>query len=62
MRKEEEKDAAQAELDDLLIVFNDLEEKVAKYKVRSVLSSSRLIPQPSLQRAADKWLLSGRRG
>jgi len=32
-KKEEEREAAQTELDDLLIVFSDLEEKVAKYKV-----------------------------
>lgn len=32
--KEEERKAAQNELDDLLIVFSDLEEKAEKYKVR----------------------------
>ncbi|KXX74063.1 Intracellular protein transport protein USO1 [Madurella mycetomatis] len=32
--KEEERKALQAELDDLLIVFGDLEEKVSKYKER----------------------------
>lgn len=31
--KEEEKAATQTELDDLLMVFGDLEEKVEKYKV-----------------------------
>jgi hypothetical protein len=30
---EEAKDAVQSELDDLLIVFSDLEEKLAQYKV-----------------------------
>ena len=33
-RAEKSRLAVQAELDDLLIVFGDLEEKVAKYKVR----------------------------
>jgi len=32
-KKEEERESAQTELDDLLMVFGDLEEKVAKYKV-----------------------------
>ena len=32
--KTKEKDATQTELDDLLMVFGDLEEKVEKYKVR----------------------------
>lgn len=32
--KGKEKDATQTELDDLLMVFGDLEEKVEKYKVR----------------------------
>ncbi|KAI1762761.1 p115 like vesicle tethering protein [Hypoxylon sp. FL1150] len=32
--KEEQKSATQSELDDLLMVFGDLEEKVEKYKVR----------------------------
>ncbi len=32
--KDEEKAATQTELDDLLMVFGDLEEKVEKYKVR----------------------------
>ena len=32
--KAKEKDATQTELDDLLMVFGDLEEKVEKYKVR----------------------------
>lgn len=32
--KETEREAAQNELDDLLMVFGDLEEKVAKYKER----------------------------
>ncbi len=31
--KEAERQATQTELDDLLIVFTDLEEKVARYKV-----------------------------
>ena len=31
--KEEERKIAQGELDDLLMVFGDLEEKVSKYKV-----------------------------
>ena len=31
--KEEERKTAQGELDDLLMVFGDLEEKVSKYKV-----------------------------
>jgi len=35
--KEEERKAAQNELDDLLIVFSDLEEKAEKYKVSSLL-------------------------
>lgn len=30
---EEAKDAVQSELDDLLMVFGDLEEKLAQYKV-----------------------------
>lgn len=30
--KEKEKDAVQGELDDLLMVFGDLEDKVEKYK------------------------------
>lgn len=33
-QREEEKKATQTELDDLLMVFGDLEEKVARYKVR----------------------------
>jgi hypothetical protein len=32
--KEKEKAAVQGELDDLLMVFGDLEDKVAKYKER----------------------------
>lgn len=32
--KEEQKAATQTELDDLLMVFGDIEEKVEKYKVR----------------------------
>lgn len=37
--KEEERKALQAELDDLLLVFGDLEEKVSKYKVSSCFSA-----------------------
>jgi seryl-tRNA synthetase len=33
-QKDQEKQAVQSELDDLLMVFGDLEEKAAKYKVR----------------------------
>lgn len=40
-QREEEKQTTQSELDDLLMVFGDLEEKVAKYKVRHC---SRSIP------------------
>ncbi|KAI1411676.1 p115 like vesicle tethering protein [Hypoxylon sp. FL1857] len=42
--KEEQKSATQTELDDLLMVFGDLEEKVEKYKVRQLLTikSSRI--------------------
>lgn len=41
MRKaEEDKKATQNELDDLLMVFGDLEEKVAKYKVSLSLVNS----------------------
>jgi hypothetical protein len=36
---EEEKQSVQNELDDLLMVFGDLEEKVAKYKVRAFYPS-----------------------
>lgn len=35
--KDEEKAAVQTELDDLLMVFGDLEEKVEKYKVSFLL-------------------------
>jgi len=34
LEKETEKQAVQSELDDLLMVFGDLEEKVTKYKER----------------------------
>lgn len=33
-KEKESKEAIQSELDDLLIVFGDLEERAAKYKVR----------------------------
>ncbi|KAI2777196.1 p115 like vesicle tethering protein [Daldinia loculata] len=38
--KEEQKSATQTELDDLLMVFGDLEEKVEKYKVRTLPMNS----------------------
>ncbi|KAK0706654.1 p115 like vesicle tethering protein [Lasiosphaeria miniovina] len=40
--KEEERKTVQSELDDLLIVFSDLEDKVTKYKVSYKLGSSYL--------------------
>lgn len=33
-KAQEDKDAVQAELDDMLLVFNDVEEKAEKYKTR----------------------------
>jgi len=55
--KEEERKSTQNELDDLLIVFSDMEEKVTKYKVRSTqpcLLDAQVVniykPPPYLQR------------
>lgn len=42
-QKDQEKQAVQSELDDLLMVFADLEEKASKYKVGYVLGSPVLI-------------------
>lgn len=49
---EEDRKATQNELDDLLMVFGDLEEKVAKYKVNgfwSVLVSTLTMPSGPTQ-------------
>lgn len=39
----EAKDAVQSELDDLLMVFGDLEEKLAQYKVRDLVVTLKLM-------------------
>ena len=40
--KDAERQATQTELDDLLMVFSDLEEKVARYKVGDLTSGERV--------------------
>ena len=46
--KEEERKSTQNELDDLLIVFSDMEEKVTKYKVRFTQSCENALLTRSL--------------
>lgn len=42
-QREEERQTAQTELDDLLMVFGDLEDKVARYKVRGLAGDCLLV-------------------
>lgn len=56
--KEEEKAATQTELDDLLMVFGDLEEKVEKYKVRYLQLVLRLTSGSFLSLCYDPSVLS----